>query len=156
MTVDYCDTQEEKAKNPDAKAWIAAAANGDDYAFNFMWDFWCFTHMFDDLVDQDRPVGGEAAGRLLIKFIAQLTFNPFYQKHRDPLFALMVQAVNRWIDGDEWEQSGDPAKIAAAPVIRCSDIEVFAHCAFLTGGWDHMRSVKGIRSYDTSTVAKGV
>ena len=154
MSTDYCDTPAEAAQNPDAKGWISFIANGDEYAANFMWDFWCFTHLYDDLVDRDKAVDGGVAARELVKFIAQLSFNPFYQKHKDQLFPLIVQAVNRWLDGDEWERSGDPKKVAAAAVIRCGDIEIYAHCAFLIGGWAHMRAAKGLRSYDSNSVSE--
>lgn len=151
MPLDYCDKPEEASTNPDAKHWIKLIANGNEYAYTFMWDFWCFTHLYDDLVDGDKDVSGVAAAHELVKFVAQITFNPFYQNNREQLFSLIVQAVNRWLDGDEWERSNDPEKVAASSVIRCGDIEIYAHCAFLIGGWEHMRAMKGLRSYDMNS-----
>lgn len=148
--IDYCDAKKEMEKNPDAKAWIAAAANGDQNAYDFLWRFWCFAHCYDDLLDRDNPKPMELGVRELIHFIGMLSFNPFYLKHKDSLFALLVQACNRWIDGEEWENSDDPEKRAAAHVVRCGDLEVYTHVAFLTGGWNHMRSLSGLRTYDKS------
>lgn len=154
MSVDYCDTPAEVAENPDAKAWLTAMANGNPQAFQFMWQFWCFSHMFDDLVDRDKPVDNERAGREMVLLLAQISFNPFYLEYKEQLFAHVVQGFNNWIDGDAWRNSGDPKKMAAADVISCGDLNLYTHVAFITGGWDAMRRLKDFRSYDSNTDKK--
>jgi hypothetical protein len=146
--IDYCDAPDEQQKNPQAKQWLLAVANGDAAAYAFLWRFWCFTHLYDDLVDRDKPVNGEIAARELMGFIHSLSFNPFYLKYRDQLFSLIVQALTRWLDGDEWEKSDDEFKRVASRVVRCGDIDLYMHAAYLTGGWDRMRTLKELRSYD--------
>lgn len=148
--LDYCDTPDERAKNPDAKLDLIRIANGDADALEFLWRFWCFEHCFDDLIDKDKPVDPEAAVRTLVQFIATLSFNAFYEEHKESLFPMIVMMANRSLDGDEWARSEDPAKRSAASVVRCGDVDLFLHVAFLTGGWDHMRSVKDARSYDSN------
>ena len=154
VNLDFCDSPTELEKNPDAKKWIAAAANGDQAAYDFLWRFWCFSQCYDDLLDKDNPQPMELCVRELLHFVKMISFNSFYQKHKESLFALMVQGCNRWIDGDAWENSDDPEKRAAAHVVRCGDIEVCNHVAFLTGGWNHMRSLSGLRTYDKSDDCK--
>lgn len=149
---DYCDTPDEVAKNPEAKYWLQRAANGDEGAFSFLWRFWCFTQCFDDLIDGDKPVDPQLAMRELVMFVDTLTNNDFYRHNKSALFGLMVQAATRAMDGDEWEKSEDSIKRIASHVLRCGDIDLVMHVAFLTGGWDHMRSLKDLRTYDSNGV----
>ena len=123
-------------------------SNGNVAAFEFMKCFWSFTHMYDDLVDRDKPVSSEVAGEHLIEMIRQFLFNDFFCQHKTLLFPLLVSTVNRWVDGDEWEASSDPHKRAAATFVRCGDVDLYHFIAYLTGGWDLMRQTKGARAYD--------
>jgi hypothetical protein len=149
---DYCNTPDELAKNPDAKAWFKAAANGDKHAYDFLWRFWCFAHCYDDLLDQGKPVTMEMGVREFMNFFTMISYNPFYQKHKDQLYALITQVCTRWLDGDEWEQSDDKVKRICSKVVRCGDIDLYMHVAYLSGGWDHMRKLKELRVYDSNGV----
>jgi hypothetical protein len=150
--VDYCDTPDELAKNPNAKAFMAAAANGDKYAYDFLWRFWCFAHCYDDLLDGDKEVSMNMGMREFVNFFTMISFNPFYQKHKEQLYALIIQVCTRWLDGDEWEKSDDKIKRIASHVVRCGDIDLYMHVAYLTGGWDNMRNLKGMRQYDSNGI----
>lgn len=146
--MDYCDAPSEVAENPQAKELIARVANGNKDAQSFLWDCWNFFQCIDDMVDRDKPVRQEAAARCLVKFISTITFNPFYINNCVSLHTMVVQAFNRWIDGDEWSASDDPVKATMGRVVRCGDVDLVLHVAYLTGGWDHMRAMRDARSYD--------
>ena len=148
--IDYCDQKAEVEKNPQAKQWIKAASNGDVYAYEFLWRLWCFEHCFDDLIDQDVEINKELCVRELIKFVTCLSYNPFYQEHKDQIYGLLVQACTRWLDGDEWEQSEDETRRICASVVRCGDLDIWLHVAYLTGGWDYMRKLRFLRHYDVN------
>ena len=150
--LDYCDTEDELQKNPHAKQWMVLAANGDVAAYDFLWRFWCFAHCYDDLLDKGKPVDPEMGVREFMNFFKMISFNPFFIKHKEQLFALITQVCTRWLDGDEWEQSDDQIKRIVSHVVRCGDIDLYMHVAYLTGGWDHMRSLKGLRVYDSNGV----
>ncbi|CAB5220285.1 hypothetical protein UFOVP235_28 [uncultured Caudovirales phage] len=147
--MDYCDSPDEQAKNPETKRYFAVIANGDIHAFEFMWITWSFSHCFDDLVDGDVSVSTEVAARAFIRYVQMLSFNPFYLKHKENLFPFIVMAINRWCDGDDWKNSDDPDKRAVSNIIACGDVDLYFHVAFLTGGWDHLRKCKEFRAYDT-------
>lgn len=150
--IDYCDTPDELAKNPEAKMWIEKASNGDPDAYDFLWRFWCFLHCYDDLLDRDKPVHLDMGVREFMNFFTMISYNKFYQKHKDQLYALIIQVCNRCLDGDEWENSKDQMKRICSHVVRCGDIDLYMHVAFLTGGWDHMRNLKDLRTYDSNKI----
>jgi len=151
-TPDYCDTPDELEKNPDAKGFMVAAANGDKYAYDFLWRFWCFAHCYDDLLDKGKEVSMEMGVREFVNFFTMISFNPFYQRHKEQLYALIIQVCTRWLDGDEWEKSPDKIKRIVSHVVRCGDVDLYMHVAFLTGGWDHMRTLTSMRRYDSNGV----
>ena len=144
----YCEAEDEVKKNPDAKRWIATICNGNTDAEAMLWGWWNFFHMFDDMIDQDKPTPKELVMRECFLFIRDLSFNPFYLEHKVSLFTMLMQVLNRWLDGDEWEKSDDEWKRSVSDVLRCGDMELYFHVAYLCGGWDHMRACKGVRCYD--------
>ena len=144
---DYCEAPDEVLKNPGVKDRITLAANGDPHAADFLWRFWNFSHAFDDLIDQDKPITAEKAMRELLLFVQMLSFNPFYQRHKDQLYSLLVQIGATVVDCDDWlAASKDTETRRIARAIGPGDCELIFHVAFLTGGWDHMRNLKGLRS----------
>lgn len=150
----YCDKPEEVAANPHAKQLMHEVANGNQAAFEWMWDFWCFTHVIDDLVDADKKLTTAEAAMALAQFVTALSLNPFYIQNVASLYPLIISACNRWIDGDAMDKSGDQRSRIHSEVVRCGDLELFLHIAFLTGGWDHMRKMSGrVRRYDRNMEA---
>tara|TARA_R110000868_G_scaffold410890_1_gene700727 strand:+ start:56 stop:520 length:465 start_codon:yes stop_codon:yes gene_type:complete len=147
---DYCAAPDELAKNPNAFPRMQRIANGNEEALHFMWIFWNFTHCYDDLVDRDKPVSQDAAVRALADMFTELTYNQFWLRNSIALHAFFIQALNRWIAGDAAEKQGSPL----APAIRCGDVDLYMHVAFLCGGYDHMISVSDVRIYDPSPTDK--
>lgn len=146
--MDYCDEPDELAKNPNIKQELAILANGNEEAFRFMWTMWNWSHVIDDLVDQDKHVGVENAAKYFMLMAKELTFNRFYQTNAGYLFGLVLSMFNRWCDGEEFELSGDKLKEAQSHVIKCGDLDLYLGVAYLTGGWDHVRKCKAFRTYD--------
>ena len=143
---DYCSAPDEQAKNPDALNSFVQIANGDEDALRFMWVFWSYTHCLDDLVDQDKPVTQDAVVRAMTAMITEMTFNPFWIRNSLTLHAFILQVFNRWVAGDMAEKRGDPLHVA----IRCGDVDMYMHIAFLCGGFDHMLSLTRLRTYDVN------
>lgn len=145
---DYCDTPDEVAKNPEAKKYIALCANGNLAAYNLGWSFWCFSHCIDDLIDGDKAPSMEVVAKCFVQFIDTLTNNEFYQTHKQSLYPIVVHAFNRWLDGETLARSDDAKDHIRSEVLRCGDLEFYLHIAYLSGGWDYMRSLKEIRTFD--------
>jgi hypothetical protein len=152
FTDGYCGKIKEICKNPDASKWIELAANGDQSAHDFGWSFWCFMHVFDDLIDKDVEVSKEDAVEEFSKFFSTICYNQFFNRYKDQLFPMIISLCNRCVCGDEWENSSDQEKRKLARVVRCGDIDIFFHIAFLTGGWKLMRMLKDMRTYDKEGV----
>lgn len=150
--IDYCDAIDEMEKNPQAKEYFVKASNGNAEAYDFLWDFWCFAHCYDDLLDKEKPVPYEMGVRTFVKFFHMISYNSFYEKHKDQLYSHIISVCNRWLDGDEWEKSDNKMERIVSHVVRCGDVDLYLHVAYLTGGWDHMRHLKSLRTYDSNGI----
>jgi len=116
--MDYCRTEDEIAKNPEAEDWCKLVAAGNIHAYEFAWRLWNFNHMFDDLVDRDKEPSKEQIFYELVEFVKHISFNPFYNAHKDSIFPLLVSLANRTLDGDEMGESECEWDRQAACVVR--------------------------------------
>ena len=144
MELGYCDKPQELEKNPDAWKHIRRITEKNPDAFQFCKAMWNFEHVYDDLVDGEK-VSTEDAAKALNDFIIALTCNQFFLSNAASLVTMLVSCINRWVDGDEWDARGEKE---ASRFIRCGEIDLFLHVAYLIGGWDHMRANKDVRGYD--------
>lgn len=144
--VDYMSTPEEQAKQPSAEAlcrkiseaWPAAEERA--YIFNALWSFWCFEHVWDDLMDGRRmtPELRELGNKALYCFVDDLLLNPFIRSRAMQVRSLLVNALLRSMEGDK---EGNLDK-------RCADIDVFRGFAELVGGWELVRELAPLWEYD--------
>ena len=143
--MDYCSKSEEIKANPEAFGLFVLIANGNECAFDFIWRCWNFFHLLDDLIDKDKPVTIQETSRELFLFTQTIALNPFFQEHKHSLLPMILNACNGWIAGEEVSESNKQY----APVLKCSDFNIYSHVAFLIGGWEHMRHVDSrFRTYD--------
>jgi hypothetical protein len=145
--IDYMASEKETKKQPDALRFMREAAGDNDMVFDAMWSFWNFAHVFDDLIDGERP-DKEQAFKALHDFVRAVMLNPFVQANAGSIFALFVSAMTRCIDGDKMAESGDLTEAQLAPAVRCGDIDVIMHMLYLHKGWSTLRSYSEMRKYD--------
>jgi hypothetical protein len=144
---DYVDRPEEGAKNPHAKEWLRRVANGNAAAFEFCWAMWNFEHMLDDLVDEPHGTVSQAwVAREMARVFTTLSFNEFYLINKAELFSLLISCFNRWVEADEMRAMNESEDLTSA--VRCAELDLFSFVAFLTGGWDHMRAMRDMRTFD--------
>ena len=147
---DYMDQPHEQQKHPDVMRFIEEVSQGDQAIANAMWSFWCFAHVFDDLVDESKMEGHkkELAFKALHDFVQDLLLNPFVLRHASSLLGMFTMAMTRCLDGDEMEKSLVAEERALAPAVRCGDVDVLMHFAYLARGWMGLRKFSPMRKYD--------
>jgi hypothetical protein len=153
--IDYMSAPEQRAKQPTIlgvcqKIARAAGPGREAQTFNALWSFWNFAQAWDDLIDESNwpKERKDLAWRALQEFTSDLLLNPLYREHAAEFRALFTSAICRAIDGDAMAASGDPEREALAPAVRCGDIDILAHVAYLAGGWELMREIGAARDYD--------
>jgi hypothetical protein len=95
------------------------------------------SHLWDDVVDQDKPVDPETANRAMRKAMIDLPSNPFWSANLGMLTPVMQLAYMQWRAANELEKSVVTADLQKAYMLRASLYSVFHYVAALCGGIDH-------------------
>ena len=96
--------------------------------------------VWDDLKDKDREPSDREIAHAFESAMIRLQTNPFYLQNHAMLTAIITLAINAWHDSEDLKQ-GDTEHLIQAFVLRNMGIEIAVMCAFLVGGYDHMRKV---------------
>jgi len=132
---------------------MACKGNADAERFCRAWVTRC--HELDDCHDRDKPNDAERMAAAFLAFDLELSSNAFFQAHRAQFIGLMVQSANAWLDSETKRKQaylirGDPlSTYVEASVLKGFYHEVVFHCAFILGGWTHLRRItQECREYD--------
>lgn len=96
--------------------------------------------VWDDLKDKDREPTDREVAHAFESMMIRLQTNPFYLQNHAMLTSVIVLAINAWHDSEEL-RAGDVERRMQAFFLRNLGIEIAMMCAFLVGGYDHLRKV---------------
>lgn len=114
----------------------------DNDAVDFLVTMFHIGEVWDDLIDRDKPISDEQINAGFVAALFELTANPFFQRHHHYLRPVMMSGVNGWLDSVHYEKyTSDTHWKHWAFVLRNWYMDIVPACAFLVGGFDHMRFV---------------
>lgn len=114
---------------------------GTTEAVDFLVTLFHIAEVWDDLIDKDKPVSDDQINEAFVMSLFDLGENPFYARHGAFLRPVMVLGVNAWLDSVNYERHADPHWLTWAFVLRNWYMELVSACAFVVGGFAHMRKV---------------
>lgn len=114
---------------------------GDHDAINYLKALMQVVEAWDDIVDRDNPYSEAQVHEAFVLALVGIPVNAFYQRNQIALHALMVTCINAWLDANQMRAEDDRRLRNIAFHIRNMGLEFYSLCAFLTGGWQHMRAV---------------
>jgi len=117
------------------KEWV-----GDENAVRFFLDLSHFVEIYDDLVDQDKPISNDDINRALFAVLCYMPSNPFFLQHRLTLTPIIFTSINAWADANEF-QHGTMSEKALAYGLKGGGVEVLLSIISITRGVEYMRSV---------------
>lgn len=135
-----------------ALEWNVMLCKGDQEAmiFNDMWYRYC--HAIDDLIDtmeDGRPMMNAEQMLEIFALAAMLYNSPFFVRHRDMLFPIVLQVTSAFADSVAWERSPIKHRRTISNVLSACGDELYFTVALICGGWSHMRSISAtIRERD--------
>lgn len=119
---------------PEAMLEIMA---GDRDAVSMMGDLAVWTHIYDDLVDCDKPVSETHIHELMWRVLVTLPTNPFWRRHEALLRPLLITGILNWRAANDIEARGNLEELRIAHAIRYSICDIGLLAMFLAGGHDH-------------------
>lgn len=122
------------------------AGHEDAIAFNLLM---CdVLHLWDDLIDRDKPVSPEAINRGFQAALVDIPRNLFYREHFDRLNPLVAACILSWHTANTWEAEERLADLRLAFVVRSDYINLFlASVAIVRGDAYAVRVAPEVRAY---------
>jgi hypothetical protein len=105
---------------------------GNEDASLFINELFAVWHIWDDLIDKDKPLSDEAINKAFMSALINLPKNRFYQTHFLILNPIMENAFINWIGSNTLEQSKGDLSIAFD--LRNSYVNIITACANIIGG----------------------
>lgn len=136
------------------EAEVLRLCSGNEAAVQLINGFWKRCEIWDDLVDQDKPVTPEQVNELVLWALFEIQLNPVYQANPALQFLLRVVVAN-WFASNVLER-GDRDDRAAAYTLRCSPYDFFVGVILAVSGpvmadeaAIYFRSFKGAETIDS-------
>lgn len=107
--------------------------NGDQQAIAFCYEVVAVAHVWDDLIDKDKPVEDKAINDVFFAVLLKMPSNPFYRQYQDQLRPIMMSAIAQWQTANILEKGDDNDKDKAF-VLRASIFHIIQFCAIIIGG----------------------
>lgn len=109
---------------------------GNTSAMRFCADMVEVAHVWDDLVDGDKPVSSVKADVAFRKMMLEIPANEFYRAHFAFLQPVIVMVWAQWSAANAMETHPFKGDREKAFMLRASLYQLFHACAVLCGGLD--------------------
>lgn len=117
------------------------ALQGDEDAIDFCDRLYKILHVWDDLVDGDKPVTQADLNDVFRSALVELPLNPFYRQHVGTLAPILSAGITAWEVSNVYERGLDRELWRKAHMLRVHVGAVFVACAEIVGGRDWSRQV---------------
>lgn len=137
----------------ECEAEILRLCSGNEAAVQLINGFWKRCEIWDDLVDQDKPVTPAEVNELVLWALFEIQLNPVYQAN--PALQLLLRVVvANWFASNVLER-GDRDGKATSFALRCSPYDFFVGVVLTVSGAAmadeaalYFRSLKGAKTID--------
>jgi hypothetical protein len=98
-------------------------------------------HIWDDLVDRDKPVSELQVNRAFLTCLVYLPANPFYRSIQDQVMPFWLTVVSAYETANHFERTKDPQGVEIAHVLRFAAANIFAYAMHVCLGPDRAREM---------------
>lgn len=123
--------------NKATKEALLEVMNGNEDAVAMMQAIAVWSHVYDDLIDKDKPVSDYHIHRSMWILLTELPLNPFFKEHEDYFRPILMAGVMNWHAANQMEKSGCVEQLHIAHAIRYSVSDVAYIAMIFAGGMDH-------------------
>lgn len=114
---------------------------GRQDALAFIFTVTDILHVWDDLIDRDKPVSPEAVHRAFTSALIRLPRDPFYIAHFGLLNPILEMAILNWHISNTYEAGDDEYEHHISYILRSSYSDLATMCARIVGGEAWARQV---------------
>jgi CrtC N-terminal lipocalin domain len=126
--------------NPEGNLFIECA-NGNKDAETCVTTIYSYIDWLDNIIDKDVSQSTELSAKTSLNLFLMLSFNVFWEKHKQALAGSLITGFNAWLDSEILKTHKDYRFRLTADVLKGYFMEFFYQVAFITGGYDLMRKL---------------
>jgi hypothetical protein len=117
---------------------VRRVCKGNTDAIRFLEDITDILHLWDDLIDRDKPLTDGQINAVMWKALVDLPRNPFYAANFHTLNILLMAAIVNWEVATKMERErGGQDDLHIAYILRSSYIDLVLGVAVILGGREH-------------------
>jgi len=114
---------------------------GNQDAFNMYQGFVDLAHIWDDLIDKDKPVSSDKINRAFLTCLVYLPANPFYRAIQDAILPMWLVVVSSFETANKFEQDKDPHGIEISHSLRYAAGNIVAYAIHVCIGPEEAKKV---------------
>jgi purine-cytosine permease-like protein len=114
---------------------------GNQDALNMYHMFVDLAHVWDDLVDKDRPVEADAINNAFLICLVYLPVNPFYQQIQAAVLPMWLTVVSAYQTANKFEQDKDEHGLEIAHTLRYAAGNIIAYAVHVCVGPEKAKEV---------------
>ena len=107
---------------------------GDQDALNMFHAFVDLAHIWDDLVDRDKPVSADKVNQAFLTCLVYLPANPFYRSIQDHIFPMWLTVVSAYETANFFEANKDAHGLEIAHGLRHASGNIIAYAMHVCVG----------------------
>jgi hypothetical protein len=108
----------------------------NDSAVDFLDGMIGVAHLWDDLIDRDKPVTDDAINKAFWFMLVDLPRNDFYREHFNELNPIVMVSFMNWQAANSMERTGTSDDKHIAFILRSAYVDLVTLCALIVGGED--------------------
>lgn len=108
----------------------------NDSAVDFLDGMIGVAHLWDDLIDRDKPVTDGAINQAFWFMLVDLPRNEFYREHFNALNPIVMVSFMNWQASNVMERAGTNDDKHISFILRSAYVDLVTQCAFIVGGAD--------------------
>lgn len=97
-------------------------------------------HVWDDLIDRDKPLTDDEINSVFWDLLVVLPTDPFYTRNIALLNSTLVNAIVNWHIANRLEREGDDKDKSIAFILRGAYIDILSASAFVVGGMEWVKT----------------
>jgi purine-cytosine permease-like protein len=114
---------------------------GNQDALNMYRAFVDLSHLWDDLIDKDKPVSPDDINQAFLTCLVYLPANPFYRHIQDQILPMWLVVISSFETANKFEADKDPHGIEIAHSLRYAAGNIVAYAIHVCVGADEARKV---------------
>lgn len=114
---------------------------GNQDALNMYRAFVDLAHLWDDLVDKDKPVSADEINRAFLTCLVYLPANPFYRQIQDQILPMWLVVISSFETANKFEADKDPHGIEIAHSLRYAAGNIVAYAVHVCVGAEEAKKI---------------